>query len=468
VTVHSFARATPEPTAAATRRYAIHAPFASGETATVHLGTLLGPAGFSRIVAIKRLHPHCAKDAELVAMLLDEVRIAARIRHPNVVSTLDVVVTDANVLVVMEYLKGESLATLLGAARSRDLPVPPPIAAALAASLLHGLHAVHEVCAERPDPRLHRDISAANLLIDSDGVPRWINVARVRGRAAGAADAEESIEQFKRHAEVVAAAVIFWECLTGRPLSLETQTGIEAVEPPSQYASGLGGQADAIVLRGLARAPADGYSSAREMALAIEAAMALAPASQVGAWVEELAHDALAQRTRQIAQIEGATSSGDASETVYATARLPTQDDDTEAVGDPSARDVPAEDERARVAWPHRKALWIAMATICVPLAFMGAPRALLGPSAPGTAPSTVGACPSAPCAPPPPPSPSCPLDTEPRPPLLLPENAPIENLVGAQPENAPKATPSSTLGPHAPAGSVRRPARAMDKDEVL
>src|SRR5258706_7157525 len=72
-------------------RYALYGEIAAGGMATVHLGRLLGPVGFARTVAIKRLHPHLAKDPEFVAMFLDEARLAARIRHPNVVPTLDVV-----------------------------------------------------------------------------------------------------------------------------------------------------------------------------------------------------------------------------------------------------------------------------------------------------------------------------------------------------------------------------------------
>ena len=64
-------------------RYAVHDRIAAGGMATVHVGRLLGAAGFSRTVAIKRLHDAYAKDPEFVSMLLDEARIAALIRHPG-------------------------------------------------------------------------------------------------------------------------------------------------------------------------------------------------------------------------------------------------------------------------------------------------------------------------------------------------------------------------------------------------
>ena len=77
-------------------RYAIYGEIAAGGMAAVHFGRLMGPVGFARTVAIKRLHAHLAKAPEFVAMFLDEARLAARIRHPNVVPTLDVVAADVS------------------------------------------------------------------------------------------------------------------------------------------------------------------------------------------------------------------------------------------------------------------------------------------------------------------------------------------------------------------------------------
>ena len=93
-------------------RYALHAEIASGGMATVHFGRLLGPVGFSRPVAIKRLHPQFAKEENVRAMFIDEARLAARIHHPNVVQTLDVISTEGQLLLVMDYVHGEALGKL--------------------------------------------------------------------------------------------------------------------------------------------------------------------------------------------------------------------------------------------------------------------------------------------------------------------------------------------------------------------
>src|SRR5215510_6484455 len=89
-------------------RYAIFDEIASGGMATVHLARFAGPLGFARVVAAKRLHRHLIDNAEFKRMFLDEARLAARIRHPNVVPTLDVVVKDREIIIVMEYVHGES------------------------------------------------------------------------------------------------------------------------------------------------------------------------------------------------------------------------------------------------------------------------------------------------------------------------------------------------------------------------
>jgi serine/threonine-protein kinase len=306
----------------------LHGEIAAGGMAAVHIGRLLGPVGFARTVAIKRLHPPLAKDPEFVAMFLDEARLAARIRHPNVVSTLDIVATEGELFVVMEYVQGESLARLMRVARTQKQAVPMPIVAGIMVGVLHGLHAAHEARDEQGEPLriVHRDVSPHNVLVGIDGAAHLIDfgIAKARGRVQVTRDGqikgklsymppEQLLGQGLDHrADVFAASIVFWEALTGRRLFEGIDDGdIYArvlhgeVEPPSMHVPGLGSAVDSIVLRGLARDRSNRYPTAREMALAIEAVMPLAPPSRVGAWVESLAGEALTERMEQIADIEG-------------------------------------------------------------------------------------------------------------------------------------------------------------------
>ena len=145
--------------------------------AAVHIGRRLGPAGFSKTVAIKRLHAHFARDPEFVAMFLDEARLAARIEHTNVVSTLDVVTADRELFLVMEYVHGESLEKLIRTSRKEGTQVSPSITSAVVSDLLLGLQAAHEATDERGAPLgiVHRDVSPHNVIVGLDGICRVLD-----------------------------------------------------------------------------------------------------------------------------------------------------------------------------------------------------------------------------------------------------------------------------------------------------
>jgi hypothetical protein len=108
----TMASAPAQPTERLNERYALYGEIASGGMATVHFGRLLGPVGFSRTVAIKRLHQQFASEPEFVKMFVDEALLAARVRHPNVVATVDVVTTEGQLYLVMDYVQGEPLRRL--------------------------------------------------------------------------------------------------------------------------------------------------------------------------------------------------------------------------------------------------------------------------------------------------------------------------------------------------------------------
>src|SRR5579883_1648178 len=168
-------------------RYALFEQIAAGGMATVHLGRLVGPVGFSRTVAIKRLHTSLTSDPQFVAMFLDEARLAGRVTHPNVVATIDVVTLQGELFLVMEHIAGVSLMRLLQASTQRKEFVPPAIAAGIVVGVLQGLHAAHDACNEKGEPLglVHRDVSPQNILVGAEGVPRVIDfgVAKAAGRS---------------------------------------------------------------------------------------------------------------------------------------------------------------------------------------------------------------------------------------------------------------------------------------------
>jgi eukaryotic-like serine/threonine-protein kinase len=320
-------------------RYAIYGKIAAGGMATVHFGRLIGAVGFTRPVAIKRLHPQFASDPNFRAAFIDEARIVSRIRHQNVVPTLDVVAAEDELFLVLDYVQGESLWRLMKAAHDRRVRVPPHIAITIVSHVLHGLHAAHEAKNEAGAPLgiVHRDVSPQNVLVGTDGAARVLDFgvarassrvdsasalrtaestpetpSRVQGKLAYMAPEQLAGGTVGRQADVYGAAVVLWELLAGRrlfqranPQAIVFDKFARAHAPsPTSLNEHAPKGIDAIVLKALAREAKDRYPTAREMALALEACGKLATASEVGEWVERTARDALDKRARQIAECE--------------------------------------------------------------------------------------------------------------------------------------------------------------------
>ncbi len=312
-------------------RYALFDALAAGGMATVHLGRLLGPVGFARTVAIKRLHQQFASDPEFVTAFLDEARLAARIRHPNVVPTLDVVADQGQLFLVMEYVQGESVSRLLKLLQKRDAVMPLRIAVATVAGALHGLHAAHDARSEKGDPLciVHRDVSPQNILLGADGVPRVLDfgVAKAVGRlhtthSGGLKGklAYMSPEQVRgssvdRRSDVFAASIVLWEMLThSRLFGADNEAAMldwvltKPIPSPSALSPDVLPDLDAVVLKGLERDPEQRWQTAREMALALEDCIPLPSAAQISAWVEGVASVTLHERAERVAEVESATS----------------------------------------------------------------------------------------------------------------------------------------------------------------
>jgi hypothetical protein len=281
-------------------------------------------------VAIQKLAPALAKDPDFVATFLDEVGLAARVQHPNVVPTLDVVRDGGDVLVVTEFVTGENLARLGEAVRtSSGKRFDPSVACAILAGVLHGLHAAHDAKNEFSEPLgiAHGDVSPRNILVGTDGVPRLIHfgVAKAfqqmpqtrrpptKGKLPYMAPEQIRGVAPTRASDVWGAAVVLWELLTGEPLfhadgdDALAQCVLRApIRDPSELAPAVPPALDAIVRKGLDRDPKQRFATAGQMAAAIEQALPLAPPSEVGATVERACGEAIATRAERIRESESA------------------------------------------------------------------------------------------------------------------------------------------------------------------
>ncbi len=303
-------------------RYTILGSIAKGGMATVYVGRVTGSAGFSKLVAIKRLHPELAAEREFVSMLVEEARLAAQIRHTNVVDTLDLVVADGAFSLVLEYVEGDSLSALLRRARKSEEKITLPIALSIIYGVLRGLDSAHDARNDDGAPLgiVHRDVSPQNVLVGVDGIPRIIDfgVAKavgrfdstrpgeVRGKFSYMAPEQMAARPVTRQVDVYAAGVVLWELLTGAKLfdAEDSRTICAAVmagdiKPPSSVNPEVPAALDAIVLRATARELGDRYLTARELLGELEQ-FDRASDDEVGAWVRRLSAQRLADRQRMI------------------------------------------------------------------------------------------------------------------------------------------------------------------------
>ena len=308
-------------------RYALFDCVGHGATATVHVGRLIGPAGFSKTVAIKRMHENVGRDPEVGAMFLDEARLSGRIRHPNVVATTDLLALDGETFLVMEYVHGESLSALHEMLRGRGERMPPDIAVHVLRDWLSGLHAAHPACDESGQPLhlVHRDVSPHNIQLGVDGSARVLDfgiakalgrlqdthLGQVKGKLCYMAPEQLLGQPFDHRVDIFAAGIVLWEALAGRRLFFSDNPGqtvhrILSEDVPDLRAElpELSPRLAQAVARATARDPALRFASALDFAHELEHTAELVTARAVGEWLRRTAGARLELRAQRLREIE--------------------------------------------------------------------------------------------------------------------------------------------------------------------
>jgi serine/threonine-protein kinase len=318
--------------------------------AGVYIARAQGVAGFERLFAVKILHPHLAHEEEFITMFLDEARLAARIRHPNVVSTIDISDTqDAGYYLVMDYIEGDHLGALMRQAGQAEERIPIPDTFRIIVDALSGLGAAHELTDEAGQPirLVHRDISPQNILVGTDGISRITDfgVAKAetrltttregefKGKLAYMAPEHVSEGHSDQRSDLFAMGIVLWECLTGHRLfRAENQAAtlnkvcLEPIPLASSKDPALA-PLDAMVDKALQRNPDLRFQSAMEFIEAIEKCASqhggLGSRRTVGGLVKNYAAEKLARERELIRSAIAGLSSGEIVAAVPLTSEAP-------------------------------------------------------------------------------------------------------------------------------------------------
>ncbi|MBL9023807.1 MAG: serine/threonine protein kinase [Myxococcales bacterium] len=309
-------------------RYEVIGDLACGGMAEILLGRLVGPSGFERLVVIKRIFKHLAKDPEFVAMFLDEARTVARINHPNVVQVYELGKDGDDLFLTMEYLEGESVSGLLRRLWANGRTLPPLLAAHLVAEACKGLQVAHDLVDEDGVSLdlVHRDVSPQNLFVTYDGAVKVLDFGiaklanrdtktepgQIKGKFAYMSPEQCAGKNLDRRSDVFSLGIVFYEMLTGcrlfaRDGDLATLRALceDPIVPPSRLVETIPAPLDSACMTALSRRREERFASCSEMRRDLLAALRTSgladdPEASLAALMKELYSDRIEEKREMI------------------------------------------------------------------------------------------------------------------------------------------------------------------------
>jgi serine/threonine-protein kinase len=274
-------------------RYELLYPYAQGGMATVWLARVQGKHGFEKLVAVKTILSHLARDEGFRAMFLDEASVAARIRHPHVADVLDLGEEHDTLYMVLEWINGDAWSKLYTAVAQAKEPFPTDLLLRIAADACAGLHAAHELRDELGNPLgvVHRDVSPQNILISVAGVTKVIDfgiakamdrtseqtkTGMLKGKAQYAAPEQVRAHAVDRRADIWAIGTILYHYLSGKlpyegKNDLLTLKNLTSGKPPPPLPPTVPPSIAQVVMAALAHAPEHRFQTALDLQRALEA-----------------------------------------------------------------------------------------------------------------------------------------------------------------------------------------------------
>jgi serine/threonine-protein kinase len=317
-------------------KYQLVMELGKGGMGIAHLAMSRGPQGFTKLLVLKIMRRELVSENDLHQMFLEEARISARLAHPNIVHVFEVDEHEGCPCIVMEYLEGQPLSSLLTRAPERP---PLPLHLHILSRTLAGLHAAHELRDyDGTSLRLvHRDVSPHNVFVLFDGQVKVLDfgIAKAvgsevetrtgtpKGKIRYMAPEQLMRDPLDRRADVFSVGVLLWEAVVGRRMWTEMEEGevtralLNGKVPPlpadDELAQPIASELRAMCARALAADPANRYPTADAFQRDIDRYLADqdAPctAEEVGAYLRTQFGD-LRQATKKLIDFHIKSASG--------------------------------------------------------------------------------------------------------------------------------------------------------------
>jgi serine/threonine-protein kinase len=322
------ARATysepPQPDARRFGRYTLRYRVAHGGMASVYLAQLKSGPKFQKWVAVKLVHPRMEHDDRFVGMFMHEAQLLSRLEHPHVCSVLDFGQADGTHFIAMEYLHGESLASVIRRSEVENEPIPMVVAARIVSDIAYGLNAAHELKNEDGTSAgvVHRDVSPQNVFVLYQGLSKIVDfgiaqsktreeltrTGELKGKFHYMSPEQVNQEAMDGRSDVFALGIVLWEATVGggvrlfkRDRDLDTLLAVinEPIPKPSEKVPDYPPALEAIVMRALERDPGKRFQTMEEMARALGAYIASAGGADhaaVSDWMKRIFDDRMRAR----------------------------------------------------------------------------------------------------------------------------------------------------------------------------
>ncbi len=270
-------------------KYRVIRKIDSGGMAEVFLGEAESLEGFKKRVAIKRVLPHLVENRKFLAMFLDEARLSIRFNHANVVQTFDIGRSGNTYFVVMEYIDGTNLKSVMEDLRRRGEKIPVELAVFIGIEICRGLAYAHGFCDQSGKPLeiVHRDVSPPNILLSRQGEVKIVDFGLakatsqlettdpgvVKGKFAYLSPESARALPVDHRADIFACGIILYEILTSKRLFLgendvQTVELVRHAQIPSiaSYNPDVPESLETIVRKALAADPQDRFQGCNELA----------------------------------------------------------------------------------------------------------------------------------------------------------------------------------------------------------
>lgn len=259
----------------------------SGGMAEVYKCKLTGQQGFEKLIVLKKLHNHVAKDHEIVSHFIDEARLAALLEHENIATIYDFGEVDGSYFIAMEYLFGKDLQNVIRRAGEADGKMDVEMALFIASKICEAMEYAHTLkdLQQRPLNIIHRDLTPHNVFITYEGKVKIIDfgiakaelfdnrtkVGMVKGKVSYMSPEQLTGDDIDHRSDIFAISILLYEMLSGRRMySGDTATLIRKCmeaeyEPIEEVCPGLPAELYGVLHKGLVKDRNLRYQSCKEM-----------------------------------------------------------------------------------------------------------------------------------------------------------------------------------------------------------